>query len=377
MLFNNIIGQEETKRNLIRTARDGRISHAQLFLGPEGSGNLAMAVAYAQYISCLNKTEMDSCGQCPSCIKFEKLVHPDLHLVFPLALSKEVRTSDNLVDKWREEFISNPYMNLFDWLEVMETENKQPTIGVEESSQVLQKLSLTAYESEYKIMIIWLAERMNIQAANKLLKILEEPPDKTVFLLVAENEENMLKTILSRTQLVKIKRLQDEDITAALIVQKGIDAEKASWVAKVADGSYRQALQLSEDEGGVKNNFESFTEWMRQCFKLNNTQLLEIISKISGWGRESQKGFLVYSLSMIRACMLLNYGDPKLVRLDNEEMEFAKKFAPFINGANCIPFADELNKACLEIERNANPKILFTDLSFKVNALLALAKKKA
>ncbi|MCE9538843.1 MAG: DNA polymerase III subunit delta, partial [Bacteroidetes bacterium] len=178
MLFKEIIGQQVAKDRLIRSVKEGRISHAQLFLGPQGSGNLALALAYAQYISCGNKQENDSCGQCLSCVKYNKLIHPDLHFVYPVALSKDIRVSTDVAVKWREVFLDNPYVTLFNWFELLDAENKQAVIGVEESAEILRKLSLTTYEAEYKIMIIWQAEKMNQAAANKLLKILEEPPEK-------------------------------------------------------------------------------------------------------------------------------------------------------------------------------------------------------
>ena len=218
MQFDDIIGQEKVKERLINSVKEGRISHAQLFASEPGCGGLPLAVAYAQYINCQNRSDNDSCGQCASCIKFNKLIHPDLHLVYPLALSADVKKSDDKAKEWRTAFLENPYLTLNSWFELLDAENKQAMIGVNESDDILRKLNLTTYEAEYKIMIIWRAEKMNAAAANKLLKILEEPPQKTLFLLVCENEEQLLPTITSRTQLIGIPKIADKDLIAALML---------------------------------------------------------------------------------------------------------------------------------------------------------------
>lgn len=374
MLFKEIIGQHAVKERLLRSVKEGRISHAQLFLSPQGSGSLALAVAYAQYISCGNKQPDDSCGECASCVKYNKLIHPDLHFVYPVALSKTVRVSTDVAATWREVFLDNPYITLFSWFEMLEAENKQAVIGVEESAEILRKLSLTTYEAEYKIMIIWQAEKMNPSAANKLLKILEEPPEKTLFLLVCESEDQLLRTIVSRTQLIKITKISDEDLIKVLSERHGLSAEAAEGTSHLADGDYAEALLLINQNETAGQNLASFQKLMRASIKFEPKAILGWIDEISEAGRERQKNFLNYALHIMRESMMLNYADASLVKLGEEEQGFVRKFSPFIHTNNVERFMDELNKAHYHMERNANPKIVFMDLAFKFNELLNLPK---
>lgn len=364
MQFGTVTGQAEVKKRLVDSVLRGRVSHAQLFAGPEGCGALALAAAYAQYLLCTDKQESDSCGKCSSCVKSAKLVHPDIHFVFPIALSKDARISSDFAAEWREAFLANPYLGLGDWFTHLSAENKQPVIGVEESAEILRKLSLTTYEGEFKIMIIWLPEKMNPQAASKLLKILEEPTDKTVFLLVSENEEALLRTIVSRTQLIKVNRLSDEEIRTALI-ENGIADHVAARIAYLADGNYNAALTyISEQE--EKFHLNSFREWMRFCFRTDVPGVLSWVEEFAKAGREKQKEFLAYSLNSIRECLAVMYTDNKLLRVDGEELDFVQKLASRLDGNMCQKLSDELNEAILHIERNGSAKIIFTDLSLKV-----------
>lgn len=374
MLFKEIIGQQLVKARLIRSVNEGRISHAQLFLGPQGSGSLAMAVAYAQYICCNNKREDDACGECLSCIKYNKLVHPDLHFVYPVALSKDTRTSSDVISEWRNAFLNNPYISLFNWFDQLNAENKQAVIGVEESGDILRKLSLTTYESEYKIMIIWQAEKMNQAAANKLLKILEEPPDKTLFLLICENEEQLLRTIVSRTQLIKINKLKDEELAHALVANNGLSPAEAEKIAHLTDGNYAEALSLIGENENASQNLASFQKLMRASLKFDPKAVMLWIDEIAAAGRERQKFFLNYALHIMRESLVLNYADASLLKLSAEEQDFVKKFSPFIHATNVERFIEELNLAHYHMERNANAKILFMDLAFKFNELLNLPK---
>ena len=374
MLFKEIIGQQAVKERLVRSYKEGRISHAQLFLGPQGSGSLPMALAYAQFISCTNKSEDDSCGACSSCVKYNKLVHPDLHFVYPVALSKDVKTSTDVAVEWREAFLDNPYITLFSWFEQLAAENKQAVIGTEESGEILRKLSLTTYEAEYKIMIIWQAEKMNPSAANKLLKILEEPPDKTLFLLVCENEDQLLRTIVSRTQLIKINKIKDVDLMEALVSLHGQTAEAAEKISHLADGNYAEALLLISENENAGQNLASFQKLMRASIKFDPKAVISWIEEINAGGRERQKNFLNYALHILRESAMMNYGDDSLVKLSGDEQEFVKKFSPFIHGANIERFIEELNKAHFHMERNASAKILFMDLAFKFNELLSVPK---
>ncbi len=374
MLFKEIIGQSEIKNRLIRSSTEGRISHAQLFLAPQGSGGLALAVAYAQYICCTNKQENDSCGKCSSCIKYNKLIHPDLHFVYPVALSKDIRVSTDVAKEWRETFLDNPYLTLFSWFEQLEAENKQAVIGVEESGEILRKLSLTTYESEYKIMIIWQADKMNPAAANKLLKILEEPPDKTLFILVCESEDQLLRTILSRTQLVKIPKLTDENIKTELSKNSELSLEAIDNIAHLADGNYAEALMLINENENAAQNLASFQRLMRASLKFDPKAVMTWIDEVAATGRERQKNFLKYALHIMRESLMLSYADENLVKLGSNEEDFVKKFSPFIHANNVERFIEELNKAYFHMERNANTKILFMDLAFKFNELLNLPK---
>jgi len=374
MLFNEIIGQAVIKKRLIQTVKDNRISHAQLLLSTEGSGGLALALAYAQYISCTDKSEVDACGNCPSCIKCAKLIHPDIHFIYPLAISKDVRESTDVVEKWRKAFLTNPYLSLRDWFEYLDAENKQAIIGSEESAAILRKLSLTTYESEFKIMIIWLPEKMNTTAANKILKILEEPTDKTLFILVTENADQLLQTIISRTQLIKIPKITNEDLSQAIQKNYSLSPEETQRIVRLSEGNYNTALQLINNDESATNNYAIFQTWMRACLKFDALKVLTWIDELAVTGREQQKNFLIYALHIIRECLLLNYADTNLTRLDGEELLFVKKFSLFIHSANCEQFVEELNAAHQQIERNANPKILFLDLSFKINEFLNIKK---
>ncbi|HEU4719641.1 MAG TPA: DNA polymerase III subunit delta [Bacteroidia bacterium] len=377
MLFQEIIGQRDTRERLVNSVRSQRISHAQLFFGHPGSGALPLALAYAQYVHCTNRKENDSCGECPSCVKYARLVHPDLHFVFPIALSKDVRVSTHVIAEWREAFLENPYLTLDEWFTKLEAENKQAIIGTEESGEILRKLSLTTFEGEYKIMIVWLAEKMNAASANKLLKILEEPPDKTLFLVVTENEDQLLRTIVSRTQLVRIHAIADADLRDALVQRHSLSPADAEKIAFQAEGNYAEARSLISRSEQAAFNLSTFTQWMRASLKFDVAKVLSAVDDLAGIGRERQKQFLSYALGLVRECLLINYADPSLVRMTGEELAFIRKFSPFIHAANGEAFMNELSKAIQHIERNGSPKIIFTDLSFKANELLNIPKPQA
>ena len=282
MLFKDIVGQSEVKNKLIRSVRDNRIAHAQLFTGPEGTGKLMLAIAYAQYISCQNRGENDSCGVCSSCHKFEKLIHPDLHFVFPVNETKKKdedeksasRQSDAFIRQWREAILFNPYISESQWYETIGLENKLGIINTAESSEVIKKLSLKSFEADYKTMIIWLPERMHINASNRLLKLIEEPPPKTLFLLITENMGALLSTILSRTQIVKILPLKREEIATALVERYRLSPGKAQDISRVANGNFQTALTLTTitEENPY---FEMFRQLMRHCYSKNVLGLLD------------------------------------------------------------------------------------------------------
>jgi len=372
MLFSEVIGQDAVKNRLITTVRDNRVSHAQLFLGPEGSGNLAMAIAYAQYISCENRQAQDSCGVCPSCLKYSKLAHPDLHFIYPINSTKDVPkpASAKFIEKWREAIKDNAYLSLGQWYAEIGIENKQGLINVIDCNEIIKKLSLKSFESEYKVMIIWRPERMYHASAPKLLKILEEPPEKTLFLLVGENQEDILPTIVSRTQMVKLKRIKEQDLAEALSRKHGIERRESLHWANQSGGNYTEALRLMESNETRDFNSQQFKNWMRYCFKSDWIGASEWIDVIAKLGRERQKNFLQYCLGMVRQSLLLTYSIEALVSVEGEDLAFTEKFAPFVNSDNCIEFTELLNTAHHSIERNANPRILFLDISMKIAALL-------
>lgn len=372
MQFREIIGQNETKARLIRSVREGRVSHAQLFSGPQGIGKLALAVAYAQYISCTNKEPDDSCGDCPSCKKYNKLIHPDLHFVFPIVNTpaQDKATSDFYLPQWREAFLENPYFTYDQWLTKIEAENKQGIINKYESESILRKLSFKTYESEFKVMIIWLPEKMNAPAANILLKILEEPWEKTIFLLVAEETKSMLLTILSRTQRIHIGEISSSDMINYLTRHKNLSETDAIEIARLSEGRMTNAFELIEQSDENQYFLDQFTSWMRLCYSRKIEDVIAWVDQMAAAGREKQKTFLVYGLRLIRESFILNNHLSQLSRLARQEADFCSRFAPFINKNNIAGLLDELNKAHYHIERNGYAKLVLLDLSLKIMQLL-------
>jgi len=390
LLFKNITGQNEVKHRLIQTVHESRVSHAQLFFGPEGSRKLALAIAYAQFINCRNRVfdpqspgGGDSCGVCPSCIKFAKLIHPDLHFIFPVAKTKEVDrnpVSNDFLKIWREVLLDNDFrLNLDDWYKIAGFEKKQGIINAEDCSEILRTLSYKTYESEFKVMIIWMADRLFHSAAPKILKILEEPPDKSLFILITENPEKIISTILSRTQTVKFTRLSDEDIYQELTTRLDCPVEDARRIVPTADGNLTKAVKILRNDEEELFCLDKFRTWMLLCHPRNKSlaKTLEFVTEIGKLGREKQKNFLAYAGRTIRNAMLINYQNPHLASLNQEEKDFLVKFSKFINHTNIISFSEELEKAQYHIERNANPNILFMDLSMTITNILMTAEKSA
>jgi DNA polymerase-3 subunit delta' len=370
--FSRIVGQQQLKESMIEAINGGRISHAQLFLGPEGNGALALALAYVQYLFCQNKTATDSCGKCSQCTRISKLAHPDIHFVYPLSLSKEVEKSTDVFVKWKEAFLQNPYLSLGDWMEFLEAENKQMVIGVGESKDILHQLSLTSYEGSYKVMILWMAEKMNLVAANKILKILEEPPDKTLFFLITESTQLPI-TILSRTQITKVPRIAESELASVLVSQHGLSEDSALYVAQASEGNFRLAQILAGEKEDSEFNFLKFQEWMRACLKLDGEKISEWITEMAGIGRERQKQFFAYSIKLIRQSLLTESGVP--TRIKQNEEEFLKKFSPYVPFNSGAAISEELTRAYHAVERNANPKILLMSLSLKIHRQLNVKAK--
>ena len=374
MNFAQIPGQKEIKGKLLRSVKEERVSHAQLFAGTEGCGSMALALAYARYISCENRTDTDSCGTCKSCVKYEKLIHPDLHFVFPVIKGKKATdpVSDNYLEEWREFVKKSPFFNLNDWMDSIEVGNAQGMIFASEASEIIKKLSLKSFESDFKIMIIWLPEKMHQATANKLLKMIEEPPEKTLFLLVAEEPDKVIPTILSRCQLVKVPSFNSRDIEKYLINRFNIDVEKASDISRVSNGNITRAIELCENEDSSLTNLERFKSLMRFAWKRDIISIINWAEEISTTGREAQKNFIAFSMRILRENLMLSLDQLKnsLVFLTGEEATFSGNFHPFINQNNIYPLTEEFNLVFSHIEANGNAKIIFLDLALKVTRLI-------
>jgi DNA polymerase III subunit delta' len=365
MQFKNIIGQEELKRHFIQEINQDKISHAQLFLGKAGYGGLPLALAFIQYLFCEQKTPTDSCGTCPSCRKVIELQHPDLHFSFPVVLSINKISNPFLAD-WRDQIKENAYFDLNTWLKRIDVKERKPVIGTEESQEIIKKLSLKSYEGGYKVMIIWMAEEMNTTCSNKLLKILEEPPERTLFILLCNNVEYVLPTIISRTQVVKIPRIGVDDMSIALREKYQLNQSNADSVASRVEGDFLEAINVLGDHHEQDENRELFIQLMRVCFKKDVIAMMDWADSIAEQTKEKQKVFLRYALHMFRQSLLRNYTEDALTRVSDEENEFLKKFAKFITGNNIQDFMENFNDAHYHIERNAHGKLLFTNLCFKV-----------
>lgn len=379
MLFREILGQHHIKSHLTKSADLGRIPHAQLFVGPEGSGTLPMAIAYAQYILCSNVSGENTNGNEACNLKFEHFSHPDLHFVFPVATNDQVKShpvSANFMKQWREFVVENPYGSLFEWLKSLGIQNKQGQIGVDEAQEIMKSLSLKAYEGGYKVMIIWMADKMNTATANKLLKLLEEPPQKTVFLLITENQDDIMQTILSRCQLLEFQGLPESVIADALVSRENIDEKFALRIAHQSQGNFNKALHLLHKDDTEFPFEEWFVQWVRAAFRAkgNAAAILDLTSwsdEIAGIGREAQKQFLHFCVEMFRQALLLNYQSPSLVYIEPTVDKFKlENFAPFVNGNNINEIFNELSDAIYHIERNGNAKIILTDLSIKLTRLI-------
>jgi DNA polymerase III subunit delta' len=372
MFFKDIIGQDKIKQRLIQSVKEQRISHAQMFTGPEGTGKLALAIAFAQYISCRNRSENDSCGTCPSCHKYQKLAHPDLHFAFPVFPLKPGHkpVSDDFIHKWRAMVLASPYFTLSQWLGYVDNENAQGLIYEKESDLITRKLNLKSFESEYKVMIIWLAEKMNPSCSNKLLKLLEEPPDKTLFLLITEDEEAVISTIRSRTQLIKVPFIDNDSMRKALEAMNEIPVEKTEDIIRLANGNYLRAKEFLNPDESSSYFFERFQEMMRFAYTREVFELTRWADEMAGLGRDRQKAFFRFALRMVREYFVMNLNKPELVYINEEEREWGKKFAPFINEKNIIPFAKEFELGIQHISMNGNPKIIFLDTALRMVRLI-------
>ncbi|RZK73833.1 MAG: DNA polymerase III subunit [Pedobacter sp.] len=364
MQFKQIIGQEHIKQQLIQTVEENRVSHAQLFLSCDGSGALSLAIAYAQYINCLDKQSEDSCGNCSSCRKYERYIHPDLHFSYPFFASKDVKIAVDVLDEWRSLLLEDPYIDMDIWRSKLNADNKQANINIAECHDIIKKLSYKAFEAETKVLIMWLPEYLD-KEGNALLKIIEEPPANTLFILVANNQEQILSTLLSRTQIVKIPKLPFHIVESYLMEKHSLPENQATEYSFLADGNLIEAKQLVANT--QNENSEKFAEWLRMGYGNRVLDITAFVDQVSAWGRENQKNFLKYGISFLRECSLLLSGADELVKLPPLALQTARKLSSHVLNltmANAI--ITELEKAHYHVERNANPKILFLDVSLQL-----------
>lgn len=373
MQFSSIIGHDETKQLLLRAVQTNHLAHALLFDGSVGSANLPLALALAQYVNCEDKQTADACGRCASCVKMQKLVHPDLHMVFPVANLSKGKTSEAYLADWRTFLLNRPYRTLPDWLETTGADTKQGNISAEEARNILQKLSLKSYEGGYKIMLIWLPELMNVASANALLKVLEEPPAQTLFLLVTNQPDKLLITILSRTQRVAVRAFTDDEVATHLRQYENLDETTARRIAYLADGNLAEALTLSQQESkgaGMSDQHAWFAEWMRDCYKQDLMKLVKQADQFDGFGKEKQKGLFEYSIRLYRDLFLWQQGANELLRLPDDEMAFVKNFAKVLTIQHIERIVADLNEAAYHLERNARAKMILLDLSLTFSRLI-------
>lgn len=369
MRFRDIIGQTEVKHQLCLSVQEGRIPHAQLLTGPEGVGKLQLAIAYAQYVACPHRTAEDSCGECPSCLQYQKLQHPDLHFAFPIVKTDAGDTCDDFSEAWRQILLEQKYFNLDDWYRALGVETKQGMIYEKESGEILRKLSLKSFGDGYKVMIIWQPEKMNIACANKLLKLLEEPPQKTLFLLVSEHPDELLSTILSRVQQIRVPRLKETELTSLF----------SPDIAHIANGSYLTALRLQASAEEQNGFLEDFIALMRRAWLVGRKQDYAALQEMRKWsneiadakvGRERQKAFLQYAQRQVRENYIYNLQHPEMNYQTSAEQQFSSKFAPFIHDGNVEAIMQELDKAEQQISQNGNAKIIFFDLCLQMIVLI-------
>ena len=371
MFFKDIIGQKSLLAQLSRMVDENRLAHALLLTGPSGNGKLPIAVALARYILCSDRRNGDACGCCPSCVKMDKLVHSDLHFVFPVKKKKNSSSdsapvSDDYIAEWREIFLKEPYFGYSDWLAMLDVENQQPIIYEKESSEILRKLSLKSREGGWKIMIIWLPEKMKEACSNKLLKILEEPPAETLFLLVAESTEHILPTILSRTQRVDIPRILADEVAEALQRRYALDGDTARSIAQQSGGDWEKAESMLRVDNDKRLYLELFMTLMRMAYRRDIMAMKKWSEQVAALGRERQKGMLEYCQRMIRENFIMNFGRNEMLYLSPEERNFSVNFSPFVNENNIFGIMEEVADAQKHVEQNVNAKMIFFDMALRM-----------
>lgn len=372
MYFKDIIGQEDIKQRLIQSAQTGIVPHARLFTEQGGAGAFPLALAYARYLNCTDRTETDACGHCPSCRKYDELVHPDLHFVFPIVAKKDKKKEvcDDYLAEWRTFLKDRPYFSIDDWLDYIDAGNSQALIYSKESEEIIHKLSLKIYEADYRILLVWLPEKLHPTCANKLLKMIEEPPVNTVILMVSEAPDLILGTIQSRAQRMHIRPIQTEAIAAAMISRYGLSREDAQHIAHLSGGDYLRAMEAISL--GEENKFflEQFKGMMRNSWARNVKGMRAMADTMAAIGRERQKNFLAYCQHLIRENFMYRFQAPELNYMNLDEASFAVKFSPFVNERNVIDLMEELAKAERHISQNVNAKMVFFDLSLRITVLI-------
>lgn len=373
MQFKDVVGHKEEKAHLISSVLSNRVSHAQMFLGEEGGGNFQLALAYAQYINCLEPTEEDSCGKCSSCKKFSSFQHPDLNFFFPSAISPAVKSSPSskqYLKSWIDFLKENQYFDLQAWTNYIDAGERLVQINKLDSQDIIRSFNLKNYEGKYKVVIIWWPEKMNIDCSNKILKVLEEPNPNSVFLLVGHNSEDLLATIISRVQITKLKALSDEEVKEGLLEKEGVPVNLAESLSVLADGNFYKALQLVRNPDGDEKFVGLFQTWMRLCYVVDYLNLEKFVEEMHKLGRAKQLEFLNYGLRVFRECIIYNYATPDMNRLNQKETGFNAKFAKFIHGGNIMELIEVFEHTHTGISRNGYAKIAFMNLSLKVCNLL-------
>jgi DNA polymerase-3 subunit delta' len=368
--FNDVIGQSVIKQHLLQEVQEGRVAHAQLFAGQQGVGKLPLALAFARYLCCPNRTESDACDTCPSCVKWKKLVHPDVHFIFPYYKHKQGDSCDTYLPQWRELLTETTYFSLADWQNQLNLERQQTIIYEKESDNILRKLSLKSVEGEYKICIIWQAERMNVSFANKLLKMLEEPPAGTIFLLLSDTPDKLLTTIRSRCQRIEIPKVEEPEIAEALQQRLGILQNESTSIAHLANGNFTRALEAIRTDSESREFLELFINLMRLSYQRKIREMKQWSETLAEMGRERQKRFLAYAQHMLRENFILNFHQAEMNYMTIPEENFSIRFAPFINERNVFGLMNELSEAELHIEQNVNAKMVFFDFALKMIVLL-------
>lgn len=396
MQFKDIIGQSDLKKSLVETVKNGRISHAQLFLGKGVNGKFALAVAYAQYINCPDRTETDSCGVCSSCVKYGAMSHPDLFFSFPVnkstksaggndgnasdgGVSRSASSKELISTMFYKDWLSflntcDYYPDLQSWYKKINIENKQGIINVEEARRIVRDVSFKPVEAPYKILIIWQPEKMNMSSANVLLKFFEEPPANTIIIMVADEKDQLLKTIQSRFQIIPVPKIDDFDLYAHLKTKYSNYPEtQVKNAVALSNGDLQRAEHVLGEGEQMKEHFMLFQSWMRMCYKKGSLEEIKtFVEKVSRIGRENQKHFLNYSLRLVRQSLLINYGHPSLNKLTHYESEWLTKFSPFIHINNSIQLAEKFEQAIFEVGRNASASVLFMKLSLDLSVLLKI-----